>query len=988
MSRGLSMMAPFIRREWRSLAVAAMSTAVSAGAELARPFPLKLVLDFLLGHSRKGASFHLAGADVVLLAGIAGLVLAIAVADAVASYQMDVRLGRAGERILHDLRVATYAHLQRLALPFHERRHTGDLVTRLTGDVNAVGDLFSDSLGTLVSSTLLLSGMVAVSVLIDPWLALTAFALTPLLAAVTFQFRRKMRAAARRQRTTEGEIASLAEEALSSIREVKAFGSERFENDRLEQKSVERWEAGIEAVRIESRFGRLIDLLGAGGTALVLVVGVLRVAAGALSPGDLVVMASYTRRVYKPLRDIARQASRVSRAMARADRVAEILAADQVLVERPTAFGGARARGALEFDGVSFAYETGRPALVDLSLRIAAGERVAFVGRSGAGKSTIAALIARFYDPQTGCVRIDGREARDCTVSWLRDQVGLVLQDTILFTGTVAGNIAYGTRASRTEIVAAAKAAGADSFISRLPDGYDTTLGPRGKSLSGGQRQRIAIARTLLRNPPILILDEPTTGLDALSESEVLSGLDLLMRGRTTVIITHSLALARTADRALVIESGRVTQEGRPEELMRRHGAFRRLAREQGLTVAAPSVPIPADADLPHMQRVLDTSEMAGALERSLEDVTVTDVDVRYLRYKPRTNLVVHYSATVAGRRHDAVAMIAARADLSRRARDPAMIALARKIDGRSPARMPLSYERDLGAIIQWLPLDLSLPALAESPARLHQALEAAGLNGAEAPEHPRLLAYKPRRRAVLRLGDHVLKIYTTASDLRAAEIAQRAASSLESVPTARLEAVLPELRLTAQSLLRGRPFVRGPAAAGEVLARLHASPPLRVPRETARSQLAQAASSARLTVALLPGLERRVERLVAELERGEPRDAALVNSHGDAHAGQLLDLDEGTALIDFDEMCLAPPALDLTSYAGHLVSGAEGDLAKAREALEGLVGGYGARPPDLPWYLATSILRRAPFPFRFLDVRWPERVEAMVGAAESALRS
>ncbi|HEX9598422.1 MAG TPA: ABC transporter transmembrane domain-containing protein [Gaiellaceae bacterium] len=986
MSRGIYLMAPFLRRQWRSLVVAALSTAVVAGAELARPFPLKLALDLLIGHGRKGGSFHVTGTDIALLAGITGLVLAIALADAVASYQMDIRLGRAGERIVHDLRVATYAHLQRLSLPFHERRHTGDLVTRLTGDVNAVGDLFSDSLGTLISSALLLSGMVVVSVLIDPFLALAAFALTPILAAVTFQFRRKMKAAARRQRATEGEIASLAEEALSSIREVKAFGSERFEHDRLERKSVERWEAGVETVRIESRFGRLIDLLGAASTALVLVVGVFRVASGAISPGDLVVMASYTRRVYKPLRDIARQAGRVSRAMARADRIAEILAADQVLEERQGAFRGARARGALELDGVSFAYETGRPALVDLSLRISAGERVALVGRSGAGKSTIAALIARFYDPHGGSVRIDGRDARDCAVSWLRDQVGLVLQDTILFTGTVADNIAYGTRATRTEIVAAAKAAGADSFVAQLPQGYDTLLGPRGKSLSGGQRQRIAIARTLLRNPAILVLDEPTTGLDALSESEVLAGLDVLMRGRTTIIITHSLALARTADRALVIESGRVEQEGRPEELLRRQGAFRRLAREQGLTVTAPRTPVPADAVLSHMPQLLDLSEMTGVLERSLDDGAVSDVDVRYLRYKPCTNLVVHYSATVAGRRHDAVAMIAARADLARRARRPETVALARKVNGRSPARVPLSYEPELGAIIHWLPLDLSLPALAESPARLGQALEAVGVSVAEVDEHPDLLAYKPRRRAVIRLGDHVLKIYATAAELRAAELGQRAASGLQSIRTAQLEAVLPEHRSTAQSLLHGRPFVRGPASAGEALALLHASRPAWVRRATATSQLAAAAASARLTIEILPGLGRRLERLLAELERRAPKGGALVNSHGDFHAGQLLDLDEGPALIDFDEMCSAQPALDLTSYAGHLVSGADGDLQQAREALEGLVGGYGVRPPDLPWYLSTSILRRAPFPFRFLDVRWPERVEGMVAAAESAL--
>jgi ATP-binding cassette subfamily B protein len=631
---GARLLGPFVRREWRSLGVAAVSTAVVAFAELARPFPLKLAVDLLLSHARKGTSFHLTSRDIVLLAAVAALVLVIALADAAASYQMDVRLGRAGERIVHDLRVGTYAHLQRLSLGFHQRRHTGDLVTRLTGDVNAVGDLFSDSLGTIISSTLLLIGMVVVSVLIDPYLALAAFALTPLLAVVTFRFRRNMKAVARRQRTTEGEIASLADEALSSIREVKAFGSERFEHERLERKSVERLDAGLETVRIESRFGRLIDLLGAGGTALVLVVGVLRVAAGALTPGDLVVMASYTRRVYKPLRDIARQASRASRAMARADRIAEILAADQVLDEPAHAFRGPRAAGSVELEGVSFSYAQDRPALVDLSLCIRAGERVALVGRSGAGKSTIAALIARFYDPGSGVVRIDGRDTRTCSLSWLRDQVGLVLQDTILFTGTVAANIAYGTRASRTEVMSAAKAAGADSFIDQLPDAYDTLLGPRGKGLSGGQRQRIAIARTLLRNPPILVLDEPTTGLDALSESEVLSSLDVLMRGRTTVIVTHSLALATGADRVLVIESGRVEEEGAPDELLGQPGTFRRLAREQSLALPPHPQGHRRDGARSPRPQLLDLSRR-HALRKLVEPLVGAPVVFTELKHKP-----------------------------------------------------------------------------------------------------------------------------------------------------------------------------------------------------------------------------------------------------------------------------------------------------------------------------------------------------------------
>jgi ABC-type multidrug transport system fused ATPase/permease subunit len=274
--------------------------------------------------------------------------------------------------------------------------------------------------------------------------------------------------------------------------------------------------------------------------------------------------------------------------MARADRVAEILASDDALVERVTTWRGGRARGEVTFDGVSFAYEAGRPVLTDVSLAIPAGQRVAVVGRSGAGKSTFAALAARFYDPDAGRVLIDGVDARDHPIRWMRDQVGLVLQDAVLFTGTVAENIAWGIDAAPERIIRVAEAAGADGFIRELPDGYDTELDPGGTGLSGGQRQRIAIARTLLRDPAILVLDEPTTGLDAESEVEVLAGLDVLMRGRTTVIISHSLALARRAERVVVLEMGRVIQDGPPDDLIDEEGAFRQLAVEQGLVAREP----------------------------------------------------------------------------------------------------------------------------------------------------------------------------------------------------------------------------------------------------------------------------------------------------------------------------------------------------------------------------------------------------------------
>ena len=322
--------------------------------------------------------------------------------------------------------------------------------------------------------------MLGASLYIDPVLALCAFAVTPVLALLSFWFRKRARVSSRQMRSREGEIASISGEVLGAIREVQAFGSEEYERARLEAKSAERWHAGIRASRLEGRFAGMIDFASEIGIALVLVVGAYRVHSGDLKLGLLTVMVMYAGKVYRPLSAIARQGSRISKALARADRVAEILAADDVLDDPQNGYNGRRATGEIQLDGVVFGYDRERPALHGLSLFIPAGQRVAVIGRSGAGKSTLAALIARFYDPFDGSVLIDGHDLRECRLRWVRNQVGLVLQEGVLFTGTIADNIAYGVEADPEQIVAAAKAAAAHEFIEKLPDGYATMLGQRG----------------------------------------------------------------------------------------------------------------------------------------------------------------------------------------------------------------------------------------------------------------------------------------------------------------------------------------------------------------------------------------------------------------------------------------------------------------------------------------------------------------------------
>jgi ATP-binding cassette subfamily B protein len=558
MSDGLHTLRPYVLRQWPALLGATASTAVIAAAELAKPWPLALIVDHLLNDRQ--TPFTLDSTDVRLLLGIGALILVIAVAESAATYASGLWMQSAGERITHELRVAIYDHLQRLSLAFHQRTHKGDLLTRVTEDVNDMGELFSDTLGEMLQSALLALGMTIVLLFIDPVLALLSLTTAPLLVGVSFVFRRKVRDRARRQRRQEGDLASVANEALSAMQVVKAFGAEDMESERVRSRSEQRMGVGVEVARLQARFDGTVGVLRAFATAIVTVFGVLRVAKGELSAGDLIVFVSYTRKASSPMRSFAREASKLTAALARADRIAEILSTDEVIEDKPGAYHGIRASGEIELQNVSFAYGDERPALQNVSIAIAAGHKLALTGPSGAGKSTLSALVARFYDPTDGRVLIDGRDARDCSLRWLRDQVAVVLQDTVLFSGSVRENIAYGTQATPNEIVDAAKAAAAHAFIQALPDGYDTELGPQGAGLSGGQRQRIGIARTLLRNPPVIILDEPTTSLDRDSEDEVLKGLDRLMRGRTCLLITHSPRLAQTADQIIELDHGRIVQ--------------------------------------------------------------------------------------------------------------------------------------------------------------------------------------------------------------------------------------------------------------------------------------------------------------------------------------------------------------------------------------------------------------------------------------------
>jgi ATP-binding cassette subfamily B protein len=1003
-----------VRRHWPALGGAAASTVLLTLADLAQPWPLKYLIDNLV--TGRTIPFDVTSSDVRTLMLIAAATIGIALLDALATYTGDLWLKRSGESISHELRLQMYAHLQRLSLAYHDRRQKGDLVTRLTGDANSVGTLFSENLGTIAQAILTLIGMMVVSLLIDPLIGVAMIAVAPVLGVITVHYRREVRLAARKQRKREGEIASLAAESLAAMRVVKAFGGERYEADRVSERSEERRQQGVIAANLEAKFSGVVDVLGAVAVAGVLVLGAFRTASGAISVGDLVVIAQYARRMYRPLSDLAKQSTRVSRNMARAERVAEVLGADEVLEDRPGAFAAGRAVGDVELRDVSFQYEADRPVLEGVSLKFPAGSRVAVVGPSGAGKSTVGALIARFYDPTAGQVLIDGRDARECSLEWLRDQVGILLQDTVLFTGTVAENLAYGRPAAREDIVRAARAADAEDFISGLPGGFDGKLGPQGIGLSGGQRQRIGIARVLLRDPPVLVLDEPTTGLDAASEAQVMDGLTALMKDRTTILITHSMALAREADHVVVIERGRIAQEGTPKELLEVPGAFRRLAAEQGLVPRRRRAAPPPDPAVPAMRTLLDPDGVAPLLQRSLGDGRrIDDVRVRQVRYRPREDLTVLYRAIVDGDRHEAVISTGRDAPLAEVAGDPRYLRIARAVDGRSPAQTPLHYDAHAHALIQWLPLDLALPLLRVTPEVIAEHLRALDIDVDDGPLEPTRISYSPGRRATLRIGDHVLRGYADEAAFRRAlagwriaaggtigrdrdrvdswadlfrrASARRRAPAPEPRPTTAIfEGALPDLRTTVALVLDGTSpgtGVQAARSAGDLLRRIHALPAGGLDERTAHDTLEAARRAATVLQAVDPAAEAQIGRLLARLEQRVPDELATVTSHGDFHSGELIRRGGDLAVLDVDEICRAAPARDLATYAAHAAAH-DGDDPDA--VLTQLLGGYGQRPEGLRWYLSASLLRRAERPFRTLEEDWPAHVEALVDAADRAL--
>jgi ABC-type multidrug transport system fused ATPase/permease subunit len=582
-----------------SLALILLAMLLQMAATVAMPWPLKIVLDNVVGAHKLPVwlsdllrPFLSSDSKMEIAVAAAIALVVIAVAGAIASYVANYYTASVGQWVANDLRIRTYDHLQRLSLHYYSTHDLGTLLSTLTADVQTIqGFASSSTLGILVD-LLTIGGMLVIMFWLNWDFTLIAVAITPFVLLMISRFKKAIKKATKEVRNQQSELLTIAQRGLESIKVVKAFGRQDLEGQELSMVSKATVDAALRARKVKALLSPAITVIVSLCTAFVLWRSSALILRGTMTAGALTVFLAYLAQFFKPVKDLASMTNSIAQTAVGVERVRAILEASDVIPEKADAREPQSLKGDIEFERVSFGYSLEADVLKEVSFQIKAGQMIGIVGPTGSGKSTIVSLIPRFYDPLSGKVTLDGTDLRDFQIRGLRSQIAYVLQETVLFHGAVSDNIAYGKgSATRDEIVAAAKLANADEFIAKMPQGYDTMVGDRGDTLSGGQRQRIGIARAVIRNSPILILDEPTAALDSESEKLVMDALEKLMKGRTVIVIAHRLSTIRDADKILVMKDGARVEQGNHDQLIALGGLYAGLYKTQFAEETPAAVP-------------------------------------------------------------------------------------------------------------------------------------------------------------------------------------------------------------------------------------------------------------------------------------------------------------------------------------------------------------------------------------------------------------
>jgi ATP-binding cassette subfamily B protein len=979
------------------------------------PWPLKFVLDWVISRdSSTGTSGlqwfdNLSSESWLILAAVA--VILFSSLKALSAYFNSVGFALAGNRVITQVRSNFFNHIQSLSLSFHNKSRMGDMLSRVIGDMGLLQEVAVTAAFPLLGSILMIAGMLTTMFIMNWKLALLAIGLTPLFWLNSIRLGRDIRNASRKQRQTESDLSSSAAECISGIKTVQALSLEKNFSEAFTSSNNMSLNEGVKTKRLSAQLEKKVGILLACAQALILWYGAKLVLGGSLTPGDLIVFLAYLKYSFKPMRNFAKYTGRLAKAAAAGERVINIFNQTPEIRDLPDAKPASAFKGNIRFENVSFSYEPEKPVLQGINMDIKAGETIGLVAPSGSGKTTLVSLLLRLYDPTSGIISIDGTNIRTHTLASLRSQINLILQDTILFSGTVSDNITYGAKDSpQNEIEDAAKLANAHEFIMALPEGYDTQLGERGVNLSTGQRQRIAIARAAIRKCPILILDEPTSSLDTKNELEVMQSLKLLAHGKTTFLITHKPDQLKYADRVFNLDQGQLRELSREEVRFLRQDAGPEYDPKLGTNILnsdrlEKERAMFKDSSLPELSILMNPVELSKLVSKYYPAKEFKSGKISYIRYKPGTSCLIAYS--LEDRPVPDFYAKVYQSDASGK------LGKAEIYLSESPKKNPRGVVCDTRNIaLYFFPNDPKLKSLPKifKPENPDSSLpKFFSKKGVSSPEGIESLKYKPERRFVAKISGKsafcaALKIYSK-EGFEAAYFNSRVFSSKDILKIPRLLSAFPRKSILIFEWINGSPLdfdIRLPGGekklqdVGAALAELHSQNPSNLrsilPEEDIERWTEIADSIGHTCPHLLNQAKKVAHQLADQFAAFKYKPCSL---HGDFYSDQILIHGNQIAILDLDRSFSGDPAFDLGTFLAHLerkVILGEISSAQRDRYRENFLAGYqkGSNNSDgltrVDFYTAAGLLRITPENFRTWVSDWQKKTELLLRRSEELL--